>query len=381
MVKQPNEPSGGDAALPANKGPATFPTDPSDDPGLSLPPADPVVALHVVGTEHEIPLAPSRKIFSLGSAKAPDILHVSSRMVKGADYGLDHVSSLHVLVQRKGNRLRVRDQGSTNGTFLDDRREDEFEIAAGKSFRMGDVTLLALDEMLQQLRPRLQWALGLSANAMVDKALEVIATGDAIALVGPADCDQLGLARDIHATSARRQHAFVAVEPPLATRREQTAILEHAAKGSAYLDVSRFGDLPAYFVSHLFADAYHVRPIVAARDLDAIAKHLGHAHTNKLRIIAMPAIADRRADVPRLLEMLFREAGSKRRIEELGTENVARLMSYTWSGNFEELRRWAPRLAAILDHGGVRAAARALNMSHSTLLDWLDRVGIRLRAE
>jgi transcriptional regulator with AAA-type ATPase domain len=306
----------------------------------------------------------------------------------------EHVSGVHLLVQRKSNRLWIRDQGSTNGTLVNDAEVSEAEIVAGRTFRVGDVTLLAMDQHMRRLRPHLLWTLGLSAHDHVDRALGVVVSGDALLLVGERGCDQRALAEEIHRTSSRRDRAFVPVQGPLKGRPEQVAQLAHSSHGTAYLDLDDFGEMPAFFAGHLFGDEYHIRPILAAPDFATAARRLGEHFAPRLRVITVPTIRDRRGDVPRLLDILFRRiikerlraagtgaeetAEARRQVAELGPETVARLVAFDWPDNFPDLERNAARLLALIENqGNLRAAARSLGVSHKALGDALKRIGVR----
>jgi hypothetical protein len=56
------------------------------------------------------------------------------------------VSSFHVEVSREGDEIRVRDLGSTNGTFIDEQRVTEAMLRPGNILRLGNVRF-ALDEV------------------------------------------------------------------------------------------------------------------------------------------------------------------------------------------------------------------------------------------
>jgi hypothetical protein len=379
MAKTPKDPRDG-----TERPGAAILTDPVDV--FSLPAPDPITALRIVGTDlPEIPLPPSKLTFTLGSAPSPREVDIrlSSKMLHGLDYDRDHISTFHLVMQRKGSKLRVLDHGSTNGTHYRESRETDFFVVAGETFRPGDVPLLALNEPLRSLRTELLWWLGLEAHATIDRAIhETIATDEPIALLGPVDCEPLLLAEWIHKTSRRRDSAFVPVGPPLATREAQKAKLDHAEGGSIFLDVREFDALPAFFVRGLF-ESKKIRPIIAAPDLARAADRLGD---QRLRAIEIPKLADRAADVPGLLDILFRRAGSSHTIAELnqlgGEDNTAALVAHKWPGNFVELRKAAPKLLAVIEHGGPRPASRALGQkSHSSLSTWLKRLGIRVRSD
>jgi hypothetical protein len=344
-----------------------LPTPQLDSEVLALPPPDPIVALRVVGEDVELRLSPQKRTFTVGARRTPEV---------DVSIPRKFVSDVHAFLQRKGNRIAVVDNESTNGIFIRDRREPSFEIAAGDSFRIADVRLVALDERLLLLRPGLQWCLGLDAHVAIDEALDAIAGDDPIALIGRPGCDQLELARVVHETSLRRGRSFVVVEPPLATEAERTAVLARAARGTAHVDLDALPTLRAPFVRELFGSTYQVRPIVVASDYARIERQLGTDRARQLRIVRIPPIVERREDVPRLIDALFAQAGCSRSVVELGPRAVEGLKRYGWPRNFDDLRRHATRLRAYLEHGSKRAAAEALGLSPSSFMEALERIGL-----
>lgn len=364
----------------ADAGPAV-PTAPAQHTGLVLPAADAVSALRIVGTKlPEIPLPPEKRIFNLGSDDHPDIdIRVSSRLAKGDEQAAEHVSRVHLQIQRKGSRLWIIDQGSTNGTFIKDRREREGFIAAGDMFRVGDdVTLLAMDDQMRLLRPTLRWVLGFDAHAYVDTMLAVVSSGDPLLLIGPPACEQRYLAEQIHATSARRGLGFAAITAPL-SERDQAGGLASASHGTVYMNLEDFGRVPAWFVGLLFGDTYQVRPIIAAPSVEVARKHFGDLNMPRLRVITVPAIKDRRHDVPGILNSLFRQPPlkSEREITELGASRLERMQAFDWPDNFDDLRRNAPKILAYIESGfNETAAARALGKSRQSLSESLRRIGL-----
>jgi pSer/pThr/pTyr-binding forkhead associated (FHA) protein len=358
----------------------SIPTTPTEQTGLALPPADAVTALQIVGTGlPELVLLPGKRILNLGSDEHPDIhIRVSSRLAQGDMRVPEAVSRVHLQIQRKGSRLWIIDKGSTNGTFIRDRRERDADIAAGETFRVGDVTLLAMDDHMRLLRPTLRWVLGFDAHAYVDAMLEVITTGDPLLLVGPAACEQRYLAEQIHCTSARCTFGFSPISPPL-PERDQVGGLAAASCGTAYLDLAEHHRLPAWFVGHLFGETYQVRPIIASPSVEAARLRLGDHNLPKLCVITIPAIKDRSGDVPRILNSLFRQPPleSARKIAALGESKLERLKAFGWPDNFDDLRRNAPRILAYIEAGfNERAAARKLSKSHQSVSESLRRIGL-----
>lgn len=355
-------------------------TAPAEQTGLALPPAGAVTALRIVGTNlPEIALSLDQLIFNLGSDDHPDIhIRVSSKIASGSSQASETVSRVHLQIRRKGSRLWIVDMDSTNGTFIKDRRERDGDIAAGETFRVGTVTLLAMDDQMRSLRPTLRWVLGFDAHAYVDKMLEVITAGDPLLLVGPPACEQRYLAEQIHCTSARRTFGFAAISAPL-PERDQVGGLAAASHGSAYLDLAEFSRLPAWFVGHLFGDTYRIRPIVASPSVETARLRLGDLNMPNLRVINIPPIRERSGDVPGILNSLFRRPPleSSREIIELGEPKVERLRAFDWPDNFDDLRRNAPKILAYIEAGfNERAAARKLGKSHSAVSESLRRIGL-----
>jgi hypothetical protein len=366
---------------PEQAGPPSVPTAPAQETGFELPPPDAVMALRIVGSgQPEIALAANKRTFLLGSdVDNPDVdVRVSSRMKEAS--APEQVSRIHLLIQRKGSRLWIKDQESTNGTFINDRREHEgAAITAGETFRVGDVTLLAMDEQMAALRPKLQWALGFRAHAYVDKTLRMIFEDDPLLLIGEPACEQRWLGEQIHATSPRRQKGFAAIPAPLAHMAEQIAHLTLASHGTAFVDLAAFDRVPAPFVKELFGETYRVRPIIASPTLERATSHLGTEHAHSLRIIKLPPIRERRDDVPRILNSLFRRPPleKRREVAELGERAVEILTAFDWPDNFDDLRRNAPKLLALIESGGSkRGAARLLGQSHQSVGQALGRIGL-----
>lgn len=371
------KPSGGDSA--GRDGGQSIPTAPAQQTGLALPPADAVTAVRIVGSKlPEIPLPPEKRIFVLGSDDHPDIdVHVSSKLV-GDPSVEEHVSRVHLQIQRKGSRLWLHDQGSTNGTFIKNRRERDGSIAAGDTFRVGNVTLLALDDQMRLLRPTLRWALGFDAHAYVDATLGMVTSGEPLLLIGPPACEQRFLAEQIHATSARRGLGFVAITTPL-PERDRFDDFAAASNGTVYADLDELRRVPAWFVALLFSGTYQVRPIIAARTPETARKHLGDVNMPHLRVITIPSVKERRGDVPGILNSLFRQSplNSDREVSELGAERVARLKAFDWPENFDDLRRNAPKILAYINAGfNETAAARALGKTRQSLGESLRRIGL-----
>ena len=370
-----------------------------DQPIAAAPPADPAVPvastpfdaeappdepvrivtrLVVVGENIQLDLPREQERFTLGAAPAPAV-----------DLTLDNemISRLHAVLTRKGAKLRVVDQRSTNGTFYRGHRDPDFDVSPGEVFEVSRrVKLLALDPGLAILRDRLLWVVGLRNRAAADAAIEVIATNAPILLLGPAGCEQRAIATEIHRRSAWSDREFVTAPAKFANRGEQDQILARGGRSTVFLDLhAPAPPLPAHFVSYLFADC---RPIVAAPTRERAIEALD-AYAHRLQAIELATPAERPDDIPRLLEALVVEehrlaggGGELLPLSALGAANLEGLKAHPWPGHFPDLRHQVKRLHAVLTNGlRIRATARALGLkSHTSLIEALDRIGVSLTA-
>lgn len=358
---------------PAAAGGAT-PFDAEAPPDL---PTRVITRLVVVGENIQLDLPPEQERFTLGAASAPAV----DLTVRG-----EMVSRLHAVLTRKGIKLRVVDQKSTNGTFHNGHRDPDFELLPGQVFEVSRrVKLLALDPGLAILRHRLLWVVGLRNRAAADDAIQHIAKNEPILLLGPPGCEQHATAAEIHRRSAYNDRDFVIAPSTFASRAEQVQTLARGTRSNVFVDLSRAtAPLPAHFVAHLFADC---RPIIAAPTREH-AFDLLDTYAYRLQAIELATPAERPDDIPRLLDALITEdharaggGGELLPVAALGAANVDALKAHPWPDHFTELRTQAKRLHAVLTNGlRIRASARALGLrSPTALVQALDRIGVRLK--
>jgi hypothetical protein len=358
-----------DATMKKNQGPTAVGA-PS-----GLPPAEPITALIVVGRGELLHLSPAKMAFTVGSDTPP----VTDICVVSKDGAPERISRRHAALFRDAYRLVVHDL-SRNGTYFRGRRITKEVIQAGDTFDLVDVSLLAVDEQLVNLREDLRMALGFEAHATVDAALANIAKGGNLLLVGPPGCDQAQLARRIHERSARRLNQFRDLGTESFTSTALVAALTEATLGTVFLDLHRPGrPVSVAAARELFHADRHVRVIVSAPSVREAYERLGE-HGARMDAIEIPGIGQRRDDVVRLFDFLCAEVPSERRLGELEPEwDLDSLKGYGWPENLDEMRRELPWLVALAEHKKVRATARALDMPHNTLSFWIKRIGLTPR--
>src|ERR1700722_16457176 len=77
------------------------------------------------------------RALAMSSAQATAGRHPTNDLVLGDP----QVSGVHLALRRVGDRVHVRDAGSTNGTWMGPHRITEIELAAGAELTVGSTTL------------------------------------------------------------------------------------------------------------------------------------------------------------------------------------------------------------------------------------------------
>jgi len=364
MAKKPN-PSPATSSSIGKPTPVTDPVPPDQRPHLLAPGS--VIALRVVGLNLEIALPADRPVFTIGSKTgAVDVV-----------VPLSQISRLQAVAQRDGTWLTLRDQGSTNGQYLNGRPEPTIHVAAGQVFRWANLDIVALDDHLRDLRVRLAWFLGFDDHQRVDAALTIAARGGPLFLAARRTCQPAALARAIHKASGRRAEPFRVIEASEGLRQTDVrTVFAQASRGTVFLDLAAVdGEVPAYLAKWLFGADYGVRPVLTAPSHELARKQL-QQYAAQLETIEVPSIATRRSDAPRLLDGLLAELGTSRRIIELGRDRIPALGAFDWPEDIDQLRRAAERILAYLDHGrSVAAAAASIGVKPQTLHQALRRIG------
>jgi len=333
-----------------------------DHPALTLAPREPITSLRFFG--HDLPalqLPSSKRLFTIGAGVCD--LVVPRELSTG-------VSAFHATLDRVHNALHVQDQDTKNGTYrsLGRPRLASFQVQAGDVFWLADVALVPMDTQLEVLRPELARCLGLGRHRAIDEALELVAEGRPIALLGPTGTDAERLARAIHDSSPQRHNFFLSItSPPLPP-------LEHAYGGTVFLDLDHIEKVPAPYARILFEPARSLRTIFAAADDRRVRARID-TYRDKVRTMTLVPLARRPEDFAHLLALHWiGELGTRRRVEELGP-GLRQIAHYKWPRNFIELREHSPRLLAYLEHEGLRRAAAALGIKHQTLSGHFRRIG------
>ncbi len=350
--------------------------------GEELGDAAPVPGLHNAESQIAIPLVIRDELIGVFSIESP----------------LQRTFSEH----RRGLFLIVANQIASainNARLYEERRRAAEALQAANASleaRVAERTaalereLRVAEALLNDARSRVDGPL-LGESAAVVELREAVArqaaSSEPLLLAGPPGAGKEAVAHAVHSASGRRG-AFIFVSCPelhtqirqspvdtSPTPRSATELLAHklelAAGGTLFLDAVH--ELPTALQGALQAlleerqtsppatDGTSGVRIIASTTRGLSREAPGGGHDSILRffserVIAVPALVDRREDLPVLVNHFVRRYARQlgKVVDSVSTESMERLQKYTWPGNIRELR-------SVLE--------RAVLVSRSTVLD------------
>lgn len=299
------------------------------------------------------------------------------------DFVLDdpRVSAAHLELSRTDDRIRVRDVGSTNGTWIGVSRITDVELSIGGELMIGD-TLIRVDvedegaPQSERMRESFGEIVGRSKPMReLFSSLERIAPLDlAVLFQGETGSGKEEIARALHAASPRADKPFVVIDATAVADEIAEQMLfgaggsfESANGGSVFIDgVAELSpNLQAKLQRVLerkellregTPKPVDVRILSSTRiDLrNSIEKGLFredlYFRLAQVRIM-VPSLRQRREDMPIICAKLLARAGSEAMIDVDALEMLATL---PWPGNVRELSNALLRAAATAQSGVIR---------------------------
>jgi len=316
----------------------------------------------------------------------------------GADLNLSDakVSGLHCELKLQLEGYRLRDLGSTNGTYVKGVRVVDAFIAPGSTIQVGKSAIVfePLDEAVAMPlwnEARLQQLIGGSAGMRhLFELINRFAQSDATVLIQAETGSGKELVADaIHQCSPRRDQPFVVLDCSAIPEqlfeaqlfghetgaftgaiKSTPGVFEMAHGGTLFLD--EIGELPLDVQAKLLraVETRRVRRlggtkvfasdirIVAATNRDLAAEvNRGTFRSDlyyRLAVakLSIPALRERREDIPLLVEHFLRQlsVSSGDPDPRLPDDFLARAQRHAWPGNVRELRNAVERAVLLPDH-------------------------------
>jgi DNA-binding NtrC family response regulator len=311
------------------------------------------------------------------------------------------VSGVHLELRRVGERVHVRDAGSTNGTWLGPHRVTEMELASGGEIVVGSTTLrLELDDAAGTAMVSLQSSFGELVGQSTEMR-ELFATLERVApkalsvlVQGETGTGKEEVARALHARSTRGAQPFVVIDATALPEtlaesllfghekgaftgadQRRTGFFEAASGGTVFID--EIGELPAQLQSKFLRVLERQEVVrvggnvpvkIDVRVVSATHRDLRHEiEANRFREdlyyrlaqvrMQLPPLRDRVEDIPLLCQKLLAGLAGGRDmpilIEQAAVDFLA---TQPWPGNVRELRNVLARAAALAHEGIIRRA-------------------------
>jgi DNA-binding NtrC family response regulator len=343
-------------------------------------------------------------------AAVPQALALGARpVVVGAHASCDlmlvdpQVSRRHAEVSIVPDGIRIKDLGSTNGTWYQSNKVGELVVPAGATVKFGGTSVRMSAADAPSLPPSDRDHFGLMAGSSVAMrelfaVLEMASPTDATVLIeGESGTGKELAARAIHEASNRAQGAFVTVDCSAIAEnlidshlfghvrgaftgadRDRKGAFVEASGGTLFLD--ELGELPLAAQAKLLRvlEAQTVQPLGADRPVQVDTRVVAATHRDLSRMVAakefrfdlfyrlavvhvaLPPLRDRLEDLPHLIATFYARRGTAP--GPIDGDNLERMRRHAWPGNVRELRNVLERAWAL---SGPNSSFRDLRL-------WLD---------
>jgi DNA-binding NtrC family response regulator len=363
-------------------------------------------------------------------ATRPDLLSVGTAPSNDLVLSDETVSRFHLDLERRGDRIAIRDHGSTNGSFVGEVRVEQAAIPSGARIRIGRSVIEVRDGETVELelhdQGRLAGLVGQSEpmRRLMAQIQRAAKSEVSVLVLGETGSGKEVIAQALHAQSPRAAGPFEivdcgAMQPTLigselfghekgaftGADSQHVGAFERANGGTIFLD--EIGELPAALQTPLLGALerrsfrrlggktsipFDARLICAThRDLRSEVNSGSFRQDLFYRIavvtLRVAPLRERAEDVPLLVAHFLGRAGFAGRVEEVFPERVLdALTKHRWPGNVRELRNAveaalamgeAPSLEGTMrPESGSRASGAQLEIER-----WLELALPAARAE
>ena len=313
------------------------------------------------------------------------------------------VSRRHAELAVVPEGIRIKDLGSTNGTWWQGTKVGEVVVPSGATVQFGATPVRISAAEAMSLPPSDQDHFGAMAGKSVAMrelfaVLEMASPTEATVLIeGESGTGKELAARAIHEASGRSKGPFVVVDCSAITEslfdshlfghvrgaftgaeRDRKGAFVEASGGTLFLD--ELGELPLSAQAKLLRvlEAQTVQPVGADRPITVDTRVVAATHRDLSRMVvakefrfdlfyrlavvhvALPPLRERLEDLPHLIGTFYRARGVD--AGPIDGDNLERMRRHGWPGNVRELRNALERAWAM---SGPSAAFRELRL-------WLD---------
>lgn len=306
------------------------------------------------------------------------------------------VSGVHLELRRTGDRVHVRDAGTTNGTWLGPHRITDVELAVGAELVVGDTVLrIETDDSAAPAAVSAHESFGELVGSSIAMR-EIFATLDRVSkkplsvlFQGEAGTGKEEMARAVVARSPRATAPFVIIDVTAlpesmvdtvlfgqenAGAEPARGLFEAAHGGTVFVD--EVGQLPLPTQAKLLRllerqeltrTGGHVAIKIDVRVLAATSRDLRHEIEDQrfredlyFRLaqvrVFVPPLRDRTEDIPLLCQKLLEASRGGGEMVTMEQEAVQKLLAHPWPGNVRELRNALERAAALAHSNRIRLA-------------------------
>jgi len=307
------------------------------------------------------------------------------------------VSRRHAELAVVPEGIRIKDLGSTNGTWWQGTKVGEVVVPSGATVQFGATPVRISAAEAMSLPPSEQDHFGAMAGKSVAMrelfaVLEMAAPAEATVLIeGESGTGKELAARAIHEASGRAKAPFVVVDCSAITEnlfdshlfghvrgaftgadRDRKGAFVEASGGTLFLD--ELGELPISAQAKLLRvlEAQTVQPVGADRPVGVDTRVVAATHRDLSRMVAakefrfdlfyrlavvhvaLPPLRERLEDLPHLIATFYRHRGAE--TGPIDGDNLERMRRHAWPGNVRELRNVLERAWALSGPAGAQAA-------------------------
>jgi hypothetical protein len=332
----------------------------------------PVHGLRLYGTNHPRWFRGGEPAITMG--RAPH------NMLVIAD---ESVSKEHAVMQRDGGATWIEDRNSANGTYVEDARQQRFQIAPGSIFRVGRVHMVAIDEALEDLRTRFQRYLGYGSEYQraVDDALFASTRRSHALIYEPPGGGVTGLAKLFHEAGGGGAWPYLTIaEGTTSDEATQRELLKRAKMGTLVVSDPKWLAKAAILRAALAKRTHNVRLVAVMRRGAMSEMALGAELRSKVVAVEVPSLNERGpVEISKVVEAVAAEVGAQIGAPRAGLtrEDGIQLLSQKWKHNYDDVEHDVRTVALVRMLGNNEAAVRLGYKSAGALSEWMRRRGFR----